>query len=256
MLGDLSHRECDRAVDLDAIGGEREHARNVSFGTGPCCRGCTGPYELGGTMKRLILMLSSLALLGALALGSTVVRADDNPAPGTTTAQCPQGTANQGTANQGPGDQGGSSGTDAVATAADNNGGSPGNDSEHGSSGSDQLSGQGGNDTMDGNGGDDELCGDGGNDHMQGGAGNDNLQGGNGNDTLEGQSGNDNLQGQAGNDLLVGGQGHDVLSGGPGRDRIRARDGQRDHINCGPGVDSVSADKVDVVSSNCEHVSR
>jgi len=56
--------------------------------------------------------------------------------------------------------------------------------------------------------------------------------------------------------VLVGGPGRDVLNGGRGRDRIFARDGVRDRINCGAGVDTVRADRADVVASNCEHVSR
>jgi Ca2+-binding RTX toxin-like protein len=56
--------------------------------------------------------------------------------------------------------------------------------------------------------------------------------------------------------VLVGGKGHDTLNGGRGNDRIFARDGVRDHINCGSGNDSVRADRADVVARNCEHVSR
>jgi hypothetical protein len=34
------------------------------------------------------------------------------------------------------------------------------------------------------------------------------------------------------------------------------RDGRRDRVDCGRGEDSVKADRKDVVSHNCEHVSR
>jgi Ca2+-binding RTX toxin-like protein len=179
-------------------------------------------------MKRLLILLSSLALFGALTFGATVVRADHGADDNSQCTSTAPGTTQ-------PGDD---NGTDSRAIAADDNNGTEGDDNENGTSGDDNLSGQGG---------DDDLCGDAGDDHLQGGPGNDDLQGGPGDDDLEGQSGND---------LLVGGKGHDVLRGGPGRDRIRARDGVRDHINCGSGVDTVRADRADVVARNCEHVSR
>ena len=37
---------------------------------------------------------------------------------------------------------------------------------------------------------------------------------------------------------------------------IAARDGDRDRINCGTGFDKVTADRIDLVSSNCESVKR
>jgi hypothetical protein len=64
-------------------------------------------------------------------------------------------------------------------------------------------------------------------------------------DILNGLSGNDGLDGRAGND---------TLNGGPGNDVIRARDGQRDIIDCGSGNDVVYADRTDHVASNCEVV--
>ena len=188
-------------------------------------------------MKRLIILLSSLALFGAFALGASIVRADDSSADDN--AQC-QSNA------QGENEPGDTSG-DRVAIAADDRNGTEGDDNERGSSGDDTISGRAGDDEIEGDQGDDDLCGDEGDDTIQGGAGNDTLNGGPGDDDLEGQSGND---------LLIGGKGHDVLRGGRGRDRIRARDGVRDRINCGAGVDTVRADRADVVASNCEHVSR
>ena len=41
-----------------------------------------------------------------------------------------------------------------------------------------------------------------------------------------------------------------------GNDRIVARDGRYDVIGCGPGRDSVLADRGDLVGSDCEQVVR
>jgi Ca2+-binding RTX toxin-like protein len=177
-------------------------------------------------MKRLLILLTSLALFGALAFGSTMVLADDNGSDDN--AQCQSGAHDR-------------------AIAAEDRNGTEGDDNEHGTSGDDNVSGQAGDDEIDGEQGDDDLCGDEGDDHLKGGAGDDTLRGGPGDDALEGQSGDD---------LIVGGTGHDTLEGGRGRDRIRARDGVRDHINCGAGTDNVRADRADVVARNCEHESR
>ncbi|MGH3060823.1 MAG: sulfatase-like hydrolase/transferase [Gaiellaceae bacterium] len=68
--------------------------------------------------------------------------------------------------------------------------------------------------------------------------------------------GRDTLWGLAGNDLLRGGPGRDRMLGGPGRDRILDREGARDTIACGSGVDRVLADRLDVVAKDCEIVRR
>jgi hypothetical protein len=47
-----------------------------------------------------------------------------------------------------------------------------------------------------------------------------------------------------------------MLDAGTGNDRIAARDGTRDTIRCGPGRDTVVADRKDVVAWNCERVRR
>jgi Ca2+-binding RTX toxin-like protein len=192
-------------------------------------------------MRRLLILLSSLALLGALALGASIVRADDGTDGGSTSAQCQSTTTGSG---------------EDRAVAADDRNGTSGDDNENGTSSADNISGRGGDDQIEGDQGDDELCGDQGDDELKGGQGNDTLHGGPGNDDLQGNQGSDDLEGQGGNDVLVGGSGRDTLNGGRGRDRILARDGVRDHINCGAGVDTVRADRADVVASNCEHVSR
>ena len=188
-------------------------------------------------MKRLLILLSSLALFGALAFGSTIVRADDNSGDGN--AQCQSNAQGE---NE-PGDDHGG----ARAVAADDRNGTEGDDNEHGTSGDDNISGRAGDDESRATRATTTSVATQGDDHLTGGPGDDELRGGPGDDDLEGQSGND---------LLIGGKGHDKLMGGRGRDRIRARDGVRDHINCGAGADSVRADRADVVASNCEHVSR
>jgi hypothetical protein len=74
-------------------------------------------------------------------------------------------------------------------------------------------------------------------------------------DSLDGRRGDDVLRGLGGNDLLVGGAGRDRLYGGAGNDRLRARDSQRDVVDCGPGRDTATVDRKDVVTG-CEHVTR
>jgi len=71
-------------------------------------------------------------------------------------------------------------------------------------------------------------------------------------DVMLGYSGNDWLRGLAGDDTLNGGNGQDTLSGGAGRDRILARDGFRDRVYCGLGVDRVVGDLTDRLHSDCE----
>jgi hypothetical protein len=92
-------------------------------------------------------------------------------------------------------------------------------------------------------------------DRMSGTAGNDVLYGLGGADVLLGLRGNDVLNGGRGADVLDGGPGADRLFGGPGNDTLRARDGRRDFVDCGPGRDSAIVDRLDRVSG-CEVVKR
>jgi Tol biopolymer transport system component len=110
--------------------------------------------------------------------------------------------------------------------------------------------------TKNGNASANTLAGTARNDKLNGLGGNDTLNGFGGNDTLNGGLGNDRLFGGAGNDHLIGGPGLDLLNGGAGNDTIDSRDGQRDTVDCGAGHDTVHADKHDVVSKNCEAVTR
>jgi Ca2+-binding RTX toxin-like protein len=105
---------------------------------------------------------------------------------------------------------------------------------------------------------------------ISGGAGNDTLRASDGPDTLDGGPGNDNVDGGFGDDTIVGGPGRDSLAGdrrggdcGPvwcklpfGNDTIDARDGEQDSVSCGFGEDTVYADAIDIVASDCEHVTR
>ena len=57
-----------------------------------------------------------------------------------------------------------------------------------------------------------------------------------------------------GNDVVDPGPGSDFVLGGDGDDTITARDGFGDVVECGPGTDTVTADRADVLSG-CENVS-
>jgi serralysin len=104
-------------------------------------------------------------------------------------------------------------------------------------------------------------------DIMVGGSGNDFLYGHTGSDSLVGDEGKDHLIGWRGPDRLAGGDGLDVLweepfeetskdiySGGDGDDvfSINNRHPSRDIVSCGSGFDRVLADRIDVVSDDCE----
>jgi Ca2+-binding RTX toxin-like protein len=101
--------------------------------------------------------------------------------------------------------------------------------------------------------------------------GNDQVTGGNHDERIDGGVGNDRLEGGYGNDRIVGGAGRDTIIGDmsrsdcgilqscslpQGNDVIDARDGERDTISCGVGRDTVTADRKDVVSGDCERVKR
>lgn len=75
-------------------------------------------------------------------------------------------------------------------------------------------------------------------------------------DRLYGRGGRDTIYGLGGNDLLVGGAQVDSISGAAGDDVIQARDRERDTVICGAGRDTVLADRIDRVASDCEIVKR
>ena len=54
--------------------------------------------------------------------------------------------------------------------------------------------------------------------------------------------------------MLSGGLGNDRLFGEGGNDTFHARDSRFDVIGCGPGLDTVHADRRDLVGKDCERV--
>ena len=110
----------------------------------------------------------------------------------------------------------------------------------------------------------DRLIGTRGADVIVGGAGNDRIRAGGGDDLVCAGSGGDRVAGGPGNDRLLGGPGNDFIAPGPGRDRVFAGagadlivsiDSRRDVIDCGPGLDVASVDRVDR-TRRCEIVIR
>ena len=75
-------------------------------------------------------------------------------------------------------------------------------------------------------------------------------------DSVPGSSGADLLCGLRGEDKIHGGAGRDRLFGEEGDDRFLARDGEFDVVGCGPGSDTVFADRQDLVGRDCERVVR
>jgi hypothetical protein len=45
------------------------------------------------------------------------------------------------------------------------------------------------------------------------------------------------------------------LKGNAGKDKLKARDGEKDKVNCGGGEDKATVDDKDKVAGNCETVS-
>jgi TolB protein len=82
------------------------------------------------------------------------------------------------------------------------------------------------------------------------------IRGRPGRDRLAGTSDTDLICGLAGDDVVVGRGGSDRLFGEAGDDTIDARDHGFDVVGCGPGVDTVRADRQDLVGVDCERVTR
>ncbi len=74
-----------------------------------------------------------------------------------------------------------------------------------------------------------------------------------GDDTFLGGPGADVADLGLGNDVVDPGPGSDFVLGGDGDDTAAVRDGFGDVVECGPGNDTVTADRVDVLSG-CENV--
>jgi RTX calcium-binding nonapeptide repeat (4 copies) len=75
-------------------------------------------------------------------------------------------------------------------------------------------------------------------------------------DAIYGYGGADRIDARGGDDALHLGGGPDKGRGGRGNDHIRAVDGSKDDIYCGPGADRVKANPGDNVTKECEGVKR
>jgi Ca2+-binding RTX toxin-like protein len=153
--------------------------------------------------------------------------------------------------------------------------GSPYDDALTGTDGGNLIDGGGGNDVLTGRGGDDKLDGGPGSDtagyhevpagatqgvtvnlgiagaQNTGVAGSDSLTGV---ENLAGSPFADDLTGDGQPNTLTGWEGEDSLRGEGGDDHMAVRDGTRDLVLCGAGVDSVDADQqpVDSIFGDCE----
>jgi Ca2+-binding RTX toxin-like protein len=87
--------------------------------------------------------------------------------------------------------------------------------------------------------------------------GGDYIDGREGDDRLYGNRGLDQVRGRPGDDRLIGGLAEDRLYGGAGSDTIDSRDYVWiDEVYCSTGEDYVYADRIDIVSADCEFVKR
>jgi Ca2+-binding RTX toxin-like protein len=144
--------------------------------------------------------------------------------------------------------------------------GTPGDDSLRGSNSNNEIHAHGGGDLVRGVGGRDGIYGEDGNDDLYGGPSKDTLYGGPGQDYVDGGKGKDyekghdyvrhseaalrsNARDKPGNEVRTA----DVLKGGPGDDTIDAIDGNKDHLRCGSGNDTVYVDEQDTLK-RCEDV--
>ena len=82
------------------------------------------------------------------------------------------------------------------------------------------------------------------------------LRGGSGADRIRARTNADLACGFRGDDVIEGGAAQDRLFGEEGNDRFLARDGEFDVVGCGPGSDTVVADRQDLVGRDCERVVR
>jgi hypothetical protein len=80
------------------------------------------------------------------------------------------------------------------------------------------------------------------------------LFGGPGSDRLTGGPLRDSISGEG--TVEEGVPGSDVVRAGGGDDRVWVDDGLVDQVECGAGLDTVTADELDVVAADCEQVTR
>jgi hemolysin type calcium-binding protein len=97
---------------------------------------------------------------------------------------------------------------------------------------------------------DPRLSGGAGNDLIYGSLGPELIYGGAGKDQLYGGPGGDVVRGGPGNDRLWGGRGRDKIAGNHGADHLDARDGLKDDVRGGLGIDTASIDEgIDTVQA-------
>ena len=109
-------------------------------------------------------------------------------------------------------------------------------------------------DDISGTAGKNELLGKDGRDSLRGLAGADDLgiKGGTGS-SADGGNGPDRIEAES-NSALAGEPQTDYIDGGNGNDSVDVFNGSPDSVQCGPGIDRVSADDLDVVRADCERV--
>jgi WD40 repeat protein len=127
----------------------------------------------------------------------------------------------------------------------------------HGTDRADRIVGTAARDVIFPGAGDDRVSSGGGDDRIDTTYGRDFVDAGPNNDIVYTHGNDDVLLGGAGTDFLFPGNGEDVVSGGRGRDWIDvSRDGRVDRVRCGPGKDTIYADRADRISRDCETVRR
>jgi Ca2+-binding RTX toxin-like protein len=216
---------------------------------------------------------------------------DGGPGSDTLTGLDGADTVEGGTGDDGADNLAGGGGPDTLSggPGGDSLSGGDDGDALRGGGGTDRLSGDAGDDDLHGEADTDELAGGPGADVVDGGTGVDladysaaaadvevsldglrndgergedwvqqveNVRGGAGKDTLVGDAAVNLLDGGGGDDLIDGGGGRDMLSGGAGLDAVRARDGVRDAIACGPGRDVAVVDELDILRVGRERCER
>ncbi len=128
---------------------------------------------------------------------------------------------------------------------------------KQGSGGDDVLVGTNRADGLFGRNGDDVLYGRGGGDFLDADSSMNNNVRGTGRDVVYGQGGPDDIYGGLNRDVLYGQGGNDEITDGRynGTNPTRG-DNARDAIFCGPGRDTVTAERIDFVADDCEIVRR
>jgi Ca2+-binding RTX toxin-like protein len=103
-----------------------------------------------------------------------------------------------------------------------------------------------------------------GSDEIFGNAADNQINGSDEGDLIAGRAGDDSLYGDIdvfvgneGDDEIRAGTGRDIVNGERGNDTIYVRDGQKDKVECGDGIDTVAeSDAKDVIDDDCETVRR